>query len=44
MMMRCLNVLSFPSEVFLISGGNILPTGMLKEVLTNLETSNNPEG
>ena len=31
----------FPSEVFLISGGNILPTGMLKDVLSNLETSNN---
>lgn len=32
-----------PSEVFLISGGNILPTAMLKDQLNNLETSNNPE-
>ena len=31
-----------PSEVFLISGGNILPTGMLKETLNRLETSNDP--
>lgn len=31
-----------PSEVFLISGGNILPTGMLKDVLSQLETSNDP--
>src|SRR5690554_2264112 len=33
----------FPSEVFLISGGNILPTGMLKDQLQNLETSTAPE-
>lgn len=32
-----------PSEVFLISGGNILPTAMLKDQLGNLEASNNPE-
>ena len=32
-----------PSEVFLISGGNILPTGMLKDHLNNLETTNDPE-
>ena len=32
-----------PSEVFLIAGGNMLPVGMLKDVLSGLETSNNPE-
>jgi len=33
----------FYSEVFFISGGNILPTGELKGVLNSLETSTNPE-
>ena len=32
----------FPSEVFLISGGNMFPTGMLKDQLSFLETTPDP--